>query len=102
GRRARAVTLSSVPGEFTRGRCSRRHVEGEGRALADLAREPDRAPVKLDKPPGQCQAQPGTLALARLVASDLAEFLEDRRQVFRGDIALFSWIARWARECAER
>src|SRR5215471_13440072 len=62
-----------------------REGECEGRALADLAGQPDLAPVQLDKLPRERKPEPGALVSARPIAAHLAELLEHRRLVLRGD-----------------
>src|SRR5215469_16087285 len=62
-----------------------REGECEGRALADLAGQPDLAPVQLDKLPRERKAEPRALIPARTIAAHLAELLEHRRLVLGGD-----------------
>src|SRR3990170_1733676 len=62
-----------------------RDGEGEGRALAELARERQRAAVQLDQPASQREPQARSLALPRVVVADLAELLEHRLLVFCRD-----------------
>src|SRR5215469_8344796 len=62
-----------------------REGECEGRALADLAGQPDLAPVQLDELPRERKPEAGALVPARTIAAHLAELLEHRRLVLRGD-----------------
>ena len=57
----------------------------ERRSFPQLAFHPNLAAVHFDKFPGQAQSEPCTLALLCVVASDLAELLEDRFLVFARD-----------------
>src|SRR6266511_273966 len=59
--------------------------EGECGALADLTRDPDPAPVHLDEFLRQREPEPRALHLPSLVATHLAELLEDRLLVLRRD-----------------
>src|SRR5690349_13564164 len=62
-----------------------RQREGEGRPPAQLALDPDPAPVQLDELLRQGQPEAGALLLPRLVAPHLAKLLEDSRLVFGGN-----------------
>ena len=62
-----------------------RYGEGEGRALAGLAFEPDAPAVQLDEARVSASPRPGAFLLARVVAPDLAELLEHRLLVLGRD-----------------
>ena len=55
------------------------------RPFPHFALDPDLAAVHFDEFSGQCQPEPSSLALLRVVAADLTEFLEDRFVIFRRD-----------------
>src|SRR5215468_9755367 len=59
--------------------------DGEGRALADLARKRDAPPVQLDELAGEREPEAGALGLARVVLAHLPEFLEHRLAILRRD-----------------
>src|SRR5262245_39625528 len=63
---------------------SLRDREGELRAVADLALDPDPAPVKLNELPAESQAQPGTLRLL-VRSAHLPELFEDCFLILRRD-----------------
>ena len=59
--------------------------EGERRALARFAFEPDASAVQLDELAREREAEARAFLLVRVVAADLAEFLEHRLLVLRRD-----------------
>src|SRR2546429_7364783 len=61
------------------------HGEGEGRALADLARQRELAAEHRHQAPGDAEAEAGAAEGARRRGVGLREVLEDPRLVFVGD-----------------
>src|SRR3954471_10556691 len=62
-----------------------RKCNGKGGALAEGAVEPHLAAVQLDEAACKGKAEAGALGLARVIAPDLLEFLENRGMVLRRD-----------------
>src|SRR6476646_2413597 len=62
-----------------------RQREREHRAFAWRAVDANRTAVELDKPAGQCKPESRTFLLARVLPTHLAELLEHRFVIGRGD-----------------